>query len=91
MRDFSFYTLLYVDVASESAAINDVHGDFNRQIQTYIRCCEALSKSLAFFTSKELVVLTNQKEYLERYSKDLHVVEIPFQLKVPRKIAFYSV
>ncbi|MGQ7870628.1 hypothetical protein [Sunxiuqinia sp. sy24] len=90
MRDYSFYTLLYVDVAGESAATNGVHGDFDRQIQTYIRCCQTLSKSLEFFTSKELVVLTNQREYLEHYSQDLHVVEIPFQLNVPRKVAFYS-
>lgn len=88
--DYQFYTLMYVDFESKSAATNGVHGDFDRQIQTYMKCCESLSDSLQFFTSKPLVVLTNQQEYLERYTNKLQFVEIPFELDVPRGIAFYS-
>ncbi len=90
MKNFRFYTLLYIDTESKSVSVNGIKGDFEKQIKTYIRCCEVLAKSLAFFTSKELIVLTNQKDYIERYSTSLSVVEIPFRLKIPRDIEFYS-
>jgi len=90
MKNFRFYTLLYVDVGRKSASVNGIKGDFRKQIKTYIRCCETLTRSLAFSASKELVVLTNNKAYLERHSEGLSVVEIPFNLEVPGDIEFYS-
>ena len=82
MKDFRFYTLLYIDTERKSVSVNGIKGNFEKQIETYIRCCEVLANSLAFFTSRELIVLTNQKDYIERYSRSLSAVEIPFSLKI---------
>lgn len=90
MKNFRFYTLLYIDTEREAGSVNGIKGDFEKQIRTYIRCCEVLAKSLAFFTSCELTVLTNQKDYIERNSVGLSVVEIPFSLIIPRDVEFYS-
>jgi hypothetical protein len=90
MKNFRFYTLLYIDTERVAGSVNGIKGDFEKQIKTYIRCCEALAKSLTFFTSSELTVLTNQKDYIERNSAGLSVVEIPFSLKIPRDVEFYS-
>ena len=90
MKDFRFYTLLYIDTERKSVSVNGIKGNFEKQIETYIRCCEVLANSLAFFTSRELIVLTNQKDYIERYSRSFSAVEIPFSLKIPRDIEFYS-
>ena len=90
MENFNFYTLLYIDFEHQSLSINGVGGKFESQMKTYIRCCEALDQSLSFYTSKELVVLTNSKDYIRNYSKSLKVLEIPFSLNVPEGIGFYS-
>ena len=90
MKNFRFYTLIYVDAERKLASVNGVKGDFEQQINTYIRCSEVLARSLAFSASKELVVLTNSKDYIEHRSTWLSIVEIPFSLKIPRDIDFYS-
>ena len=90
MKKIRFYTLLYVDKRFRSLSKNGVRGNFESQIEIHVKCCEALKKSLACFTSYDLVVLTNDKSFLEGYSSELKIVEICFSLNVPKEIDFYS-
>jgi hypothetical protein len=90
MKTVKFYTMLYIDNENKSLSLNGITGTFDQQMKTFIRCCETLNKSLIFFSNLELLVLTNNKSYIENISKDLKCIEIAFDLKIPSDINFYS-
>jgi hypothetical protein len=43
-----------------------------------------------YFTNTELIVLTNNKAYIEAISKELNCLEITFDLEVPKDIKFFA-
>ena len=90
MKTIKFFTLLYIDTDNRSLSHNGVSGNFDKQMETFIKCCEALNKSLSFFTGYELNVLTNNKAYIEKVSKNLKCIEIDFNFEVPRDIKFFA-
>jgi hypothetical protein len=90
MKTVKFYTLLYIDTENQSLSRNFRSGTFDGQMKTFIRCCEALNKSLISFTNYELIVLTNNKAYIENVSKELRCVEIEFDFEVPKGIRFFA-
>ena len=90
MKTVKFYTLLFVDSESHSLSINGISGKFEQQMSIFIRCCENLNKSLIYFTNIELIVLTNNKAYIENISKELNCLEIVFDLEVPKDIKFFA-
>ena len=89
MEKCTFYTLLYVDLENKSLSHNGVSGAFDTQIKIFIGCAENLNKSLLRFGYK-LVVLTNNKSYVEERSSGLDCVEIPFHLNAPKEIGFFA-
>lgn len=90
MKIAKFYTLLYIDAEYHSLSNNGISGGFDKQMKTFIKCCEVLNKSLIYFTNHELIVLTNKKSYIENISKELKCVEIEFNFEVPRDIKFFA-
>ena len=89
MSAIYFYTLLYIDDKFGSTGVNNLKGDFNSKINTYIKCCEVLSKSLKMHGGYPLKVLTNNAEKIAKCSPELDAIEINFKLSVPEKIKFY--
>lgn len=90
MITVKFYTLLYIDTENLSLSHNGISGTFDQQMKTFIKCCETLNKSLIFFTNYELIVLTNNKAYIENTSGELKCIEIGFDFKVPKDINFFA-
>lgn len=82
--------MMYIDSENKSLSINGVSGGFDDQMRRFIKCCEALNKSLKFFTGYELNILTNDKPYIESISKSLNCIEIDFELKFPKGIRFFA-
>lgn len=90
MKSIKFYSLLFIDLENQSLSINGVTGAFDSQMETFIRCCDALNSSLAFFANLELIVLTNNKSYIENKSRKFKCIEIEFAFKVPKDIKFFA-
>jgi hypothetical protein len=85
-----FYTLLYIDSENKSLSLNGISGTFDQQMQIFVKCCEILNNSLTFFTNCKLVVLTNNKNYINNISLELQCIEIDFDFEVPNGIKFYA-
>lgn len=90
MESVKFYTLLYIDAENQALSINGISGAFEDQIETFIKCCDSLNDSLKFFANNELIVLTNNKSYIENKSKKFKSIEIDFEMDVPKDIKFYA-
>lgn len=90
MKTVTFYTLLYIDIENQSLSQNGISGTFDQQMKTFIKCCESLSKSLTYFTNYKLIVLTNNKAFIENTSQELKCIEIEFDFKVPKDIRFFA-
>ena len=90
MRNFKFFTLLFIDFENRYLSKNGISGGFDEQIQIFINCCENLGKSLIYFANIELTVLTNNKKYIEKLSPKLNCIEIEFDFKVPKDIDYFS-
>lgn len=90
MSELCFCTLLFVDPAKNSLSVNGVDGNFDRQLETFVKCAETLSRSLAHFTGCELRVITNDQAYLRRFSTELNYVEIEFSTAVTPGIKYFA-
>jgi len=82
----TFYTLLHLKSENENVILAE---NTNSKVHEYVKCCETLSASLKD-KGYELIVLTNKRDVLEKHSKTIQVLEIPFKLDVPADIKFYS-
>lgn len=90
MKSIKFYTLLYLDFENQSLSYNGINGVFENQIDTFIKCCETLNNSLKFFIQYELIVLTNNKAYIEQSLNMFKCIEIQFSLELPKDIRFFA-
>ena len=90
MKMVKFYTLLFIDSENHSLSINGISGKFEQQMSIFVKCCESLNKSLIYFTDIELIVLTNNKAFIETISKELNCLEIAFRFEVPKDIRFFA-
>jgi len=90
MKSIKLYTLLFIDLENQSLSINGVTGSFDTQMEIFIKCCDALNNSLRFFAGQELIVLTNNKAYIENISKQFKCIELNFGFKVPKDITFFA-
>lgn len=89
MKNIRFFSMFYVDLAHRHLSHN-VDGFFDKQMQSFIGCCETLSLSLKKYTGIELTVITNNKKYLLDINPRLNCVEIEFSMPVPIGIDFYA-
>jgi len=90
MEKIKFYTLLYIDSENQSLSHNGLVDNFHKQIETFVKCCVTLNKSLLFFANSEMTVITNNKPYIKNISTDLKCLEIDFNFKIPKDIGFFS-
>lgn len=86
VSDPAFYALYFVDHAGHALSENVATQNFDEQMCIYLGCCETLSRSLRYYTGYELTVLTNDQAFVERESKELRCLQIPFD-PVPRGVA----
>lgn len=89
-KNLTFFTLLYIDTNHKSLAHNGISGDFDKQMEIFIGCCNTLNESLKFFTGIELVILTNNSTYINKVNNKLKCQNINFALDVPKGIKFFS-
>ena len=86
-----FFTLIHI-CADEQSLHNSRTNNFDSQIQLYLACAKQLHYTLRE-QNLDLVVLTNDKNYLQKLNTDdykIEIIEIAFTLKVPSGIKFYS-
>jgi len=94
--DVIFYTLLYVDTDEKRQLMGKIRSG-NERIKIFLRNAAMLNKSLLEFQGLKnpLVILTNNVSLIERLSTEIgyngyEIRGIPFNLDVPKGIAFYS-
>jgi len=86
-----FFTLIHI-CAEEQSLHNSNANNFDSQIQLYLSCAKKLHFTLRQ-QNLDLIVLTNDKNYLQNLNSDnykIEIIEIAFTLKVPSGIKFYS-
>ena len=86
-----FFTLIHI-CAEEQSLHNSNANNFDSQIQLYLSCARQLHFTLKQ-QNLDLIVLTNDKNYLQNLVRDnyeIEIIEITFTLKVPSGIRFYS-
>ena len=86
-----FFTLIHI-CADEQSLHNSQTKNFDSQIQLYLSCAKQLHYTLKQ-QNLDLIILTNDKNYLQRLNTDgykIEIVELTFTLKVPSGIKFYS-
>lgn len=88
-----FYTLVHIE--KDEISLHNNSGSirsFDEQVYLYLSCARQLHLSLKS-SGIELVVITNDKAFLERLNKneyDITILQINFTLHVPSGIKFYS-
>ena len=89
-----FFTLLYVSDSLEVQKLSGKRIKGEERILVYLRNCHSLNYSLKLNSLQTLCVLTNKKAYLEllknKYQLSFDIIEIAFNLPVPKNIGFYS-
>src|SRR5688500_44785 len=86
-----FFTLIHI-CAEEQSLHNSRTNNFDSQIQLYLSCAKQLHYTLKQ-QNLDLIVLTNDKNYLQKLNGDdykIDIIELAFKLKVPSGIKFYS-
>lgn len=89
----TFYTLIHI-CREEQSHHNNAFATrgFEDQIRLYLDCAKQLHRSLAT-EGLELIVLTNDKELLDKLNGDRYAIaitQLDFRLHVPSGIQFYS-
>lgn len=87
-----FYTLIHICRDEQSLHNNSFVRSFTEQINLYFTCARQLHTSLKR-EGLELVVLTNDKAFLDGLNTDgygITVVQLNFTLQVPSGVKFYS-
>ena len=84
-----FYTMIFIDRVYETGAYNGISGEFEKQINTYISCAKNFALSLNHYGYK-LSIITNEGDYIKSLTDTIEVIQIPFDLVIPKGILFYS-
>ncbi len=82
--------MFYVDYINKTKGHNGISGNFDKQMKKYLKCCETLSNSLKKFSNQELIIITNDKKYINKICPNLNCIEINFSFETPSDIKFYS-
>lgn len=88
----TFYTLIHICPDEQSLHNNGFTKSFAEQIRLYLDCAKQLHRSLVA-EGWELVVLTNDKAFLQSLNEDgykISIQQLQFGLDVPSGIKFYS-
>jgi len=86
-----FFTLIHIEKEEQSIHNNGFLKSFDDQIDLYFSCAKQLHLSLKS-AGLELVVLTNDKEFLNRLKNgyDIQIIQLDFSLIVPSGVKFFS-
>lgn len=87
----AFYCLLHL-APEETALVNNQERDFAKRIRIYARNVLALANSLSLH-GYSLTCVTNDRNTIEQLlvaKPTFEIIEIPFRMKVPKGITFYS-
>lgn len=87
-----FFTLIHISRNEKSLHNNNVVKSFDEQILLYFTCACRLHLSLKA-AGLELIIITNDKNFLQAVNKDNYQIEIEqtdFSLEVPSGVKFFS-
>lgn len=87
-----FFTLIHICKDEQSIHNNSFVKSFDEQINRYFSCAKQLHRSLKA-AGIELIVITNDKTFLQQLNNDKYEIEIlqlQFTLEVPSGVKFYS-
>lgn len=87
-----FFTLIHIEREEKSLHNNSFVHSFDEQITLYLSCAKQLHLSLKT-EGIELVIITNDKAFLDKLNKDnypIEILEINFTLNVPSGVRFFS-